>query len=103
MAGIVCGLAVGSLAVLRLSPSAPHYVLGSWLVMGGSMLLFVTLLVRGKDERLPHYAHWVLVPEWKIVESLPLWAIAIVALTAIAALALVASLVVIGYFPFRFR
>ena len=101
--GIVFGLFFGALAVTRLSPAAPHYLLGSWLVMGGSILLFVTLLVRRKDARVPHYALWVVFPEWKIVESLPVWLIALIALAAIAVLAFVAALAVIGFFPAEFR
>jgi hypothetical protein len=42
-------------------------------------------------------------PEWKIVESLPLWAIGLVGIASIALLAFVASLFVIGYFPAVFR
>lgn len=100
--GIVFGLFFGLLAVSRLNPGARHYGLAVLLVLGGSVLLFVTLFRSGREGEIPRAAAWVLVPEVMLLESTPIWLSVVLGCVAVGGIVLLAAVVLVGHLPWPF-
>ena len=101
IAGVVVGFFFGILAVSRLDPEARHFWLAFGLVMGGSVLLFVTLFLTGRESEF-ELALWLVAPEMKALQSLPWWLTLILGLFAIAGTVLVAATILAGHLPSLF-
>jgi hypothetical protein len=100
LCGAIVGLAVGGLGVWRWL-LAPNTELAALLVIGGSTLAFALLFARRRDEAAGGLAGWIVLPEWKFVHALPWWAFAVAWIMAALLLVALATLVVIGWIPFR--
>ena len=75
--GLVFGLFTAVVAIWHWLPQG-EYLWPAALVVGGSMLLFAALFAGKRDEEAIEYAGWMMLPEWKVFERLPGWAVAAV-------------------------
>jgi hypothetical protein len=101
--GLAFGLCVGLLSAWHWGLVGPRLAAAALLVIGGSMLLFALLFAQHRDDEALGLAAWIAFPEWKLVESLPWWAFAMIFAIVLAILMLLAAVVVIGHFPFAVR
>ncbi|HXF80234.1 MAG TPA: hypothetical protein VN598_15310 [Usitatibacter sp.] len=100
--GLVIGLFFGLAAASRLDPGARHYGIAALLVIGGSILLFVTLLTSNREREIPRLALWVIAPELMALESMPWWLTLLLGIFAVAGVVLVAATVIVGHLPWPF-
>jgi hypothetical protein len=101
--GIAIGLFIGLVSILHLRLLSSRSALPALLVVSGCMLLFAVLFAQRRDDEALGHAAWIAFPEWSLVESLPLWTIAMVFSIAVAVLLLLVVVAVIGHFPFAGR
>jgi len=100
--GVVAGLFFGLLSASRLDPGARHYTAAFFLVVGGCVLLFVSLFTSEREREFPEAALWVLAPEWMLLRSMPWWAIALLAALALGGTSLIVVTVIVGQLPWPF-
>jgi hypothetical protein len=97
--GSVAGLIVGSIAVLHWGLAHRRFGMAALLVLGGCMVLFASLAAQDRGRHAADYAGWIAFPEWKLFDSLPWWAIALIFSAGLAILAALAAVVLISRFP----
>ena len=98
--GLVFGLAVGLVSIWHWGFLGVRYGGAGALVLAGCMVLFAALFVRRRDDRALDYAGWIALPEWKVVDSLPWWAMAAIFISLFAVVFLVGTVLVLGRLPF---
>ena len=98
--GLVFGLAVGLAAIWHWRLFGVRLQLAAALVVSGSMVLFAALFARRRDQDALDYAGWLAFTEWKLVESLPWWAIAAVAFALFALIFMFVSVWLLARIPF---
>lgn len=79
--GALFGAGVGTFAVF---PSWPWVVsrarpgLSFILVVTGCAVLFAALFSQRRDDEALEHAQWILMPEWYLVEKLPMWSLVLI-------------------------
>jgi multisubunit Na+/H+ antiporter MnhB subunit len=99
--GAIFGAAVGLLSMWHWGFLRPRAGLPALLVLGGSMLLFAALFAQRRDNEALGHASWIVFPEWNLAARMPWWAIVALLATALALLAILAAVVVVGAFSVR--
>jgi hypothetical protein len=69
------------------------------LVIVGAVVLIAALLARRRDHEAMEAAGWILLPEWKLVERLPWWAVALAWFAGATLLVILAAAIVAGRVP----
>jgi hypothetical protein len=95
---VAVGLAVGLVFASRFAIASPYYVLASWFVIVGSVLLAWALVERGDDEEILQIATSTF-PEWTFLELLPLRVFVAIFAFGVCILGAIAALCLISLFP----
>ena len=66
------------------------------LVVTGCAILFAKLLAQRRDEEALEHAQWILLPEWYLVEKLPVWLLALLVCVGLAVVIAFLGALVIG-------
>jgi hypothetical protein len=101
--GLAFGLFIGLVSIWHWGLWERRTALAALLVISACMLLFALLFVQRRDDDALDYAAWIVLPEWKLVESLPWWMIVLIFSVALVVLMLLVGVIVIGHFPLAGR
>jgi hypothetical protein len=95
--GVIFGGIVGMLSTWHWGAVSSRSDWGTFLVIGGSMLLFAALFAQRRDHEAVGHAAWIVFPEWSLLQRLPLWAIVAVLLTGVGIFAALAVVVFLAH------
>jgi hypothetical protein len=98
--GAVFGTVVGTLALFPVWPWTLWRVrpgLSFLFVVAGCAILFAALFAQRRDHEALEHARWILMPEWYLVEKLPVWVLALVLAAGLAAVILFVGVFAAGW------
>ena len=97
--GAVFGAVIGTAALFPAWPwilARARPTLSFLLVVTGCAILFAKLLAQRRDEEAVEHAQWILLPEWYLVEKLPVWLLALLVCVGLAVVIAFLGALVIG-------